>query len=56
MVYNCEGVHPTISPRAIMTGHKIMYDKHCKVEFGTYLQTHKKNNNSMESRTSGALA
>jgi len=34
------GVHPTISPRAIMTGKGIMYDKNCKVEFGTYVQTH----------------
>jgi len=63
MVYNCvfwlksfphkDGVHPTISPRAIKTGKRIMYDKHCKVEFGTYVQTHAKHNNSMEPRTWG---
>jgi len=66
MVYNCvfwlnsfphkDGVHDTLSPRAIMTGQKIQYDKHCKVEFGTYVQVHEKHNNSMESRTSGAIA
>jgi len=66
MVYNCifrlnsfphkDGVHLTISPRAIMTGQKITYNKHCKVEFGTYVQTYKKHNNSMEPKTSGAIA
>jgi len=66
MVYNCvfwlnsfphkDGVHDILSPRAIMTGQKIQYDKHCKVEFGTYVQVHEKHNNSMESRTSGAIA
>jgi len=39
-----------------MTGQKITYNKHSKVEFGAYVQTHKKHNNSMESRTSGAIA
>ena len=38
-----------------MTGQKITYDKHCKVEFGTYVQTHEKHNNSMEPRPSGAI-
>jgi hypothetical protein len=66
MEYNCifwlnsfphkDSVYPTNSPRAIMTGQKITYDKHCKVEFGTYVQTHEKHNNSMEPRTSGAIA
>jgi len=66
MVYNCvfwlnsfpqqNGIHATISPRAIMTGQKIAYDKHCKLEFGTYVQTHEKHNNSMDSRTTRAIA
>ena len=66
MVYICvfwlnsfphkDGIHDILSPRAIMTGQKIQYDKHCKVEFGTYMQVHEKHNNSMESRTSGAIA
>jgi len=66
MVYNCvfrmnsfphkNGVHATISPRAIITGQKITYDKHCKLEFGTYVQMHEKHNNSMDSRISGAIA
>jgi len=37
-------------------GQKIHYDKHCRLEFGTYVQVHEKHNNSMESRTSGAIA
>jgi len=51
-----DGIHDLLSPRAIMTGQKIQYDKHCKVEFRTYVQVHEKHNNSMESRTSGAIA
>jgi len=49
-------VDVTISPRAIMTGQKITYDKPCKVEFGTYVHVHEKHNNSMEPRMSGAIA
>ena len=66
MVYNCvfwlnslqhkDSIHATINTRAIITGHRVMCDKHCKVEFRTYVQTHEKHNNSMESRTSGAIA
>jgi len=66
MVHNCvfwlnsfphkNGIHATMSPRAIMTGKRITYDKHCKLEFSTYVQTHEKHNNSMDPRTSGAIA
>jgi len=35
-----------------MTGQRIKYDKHCNVEFGTYV---KKHNSSMEQRTSRAI-
>jgi len=66
MVYNCvfwlnsfpreDGISTTISPREIMTGQSITYDKHCKVEFGTYVQTHEKHNNSMELITSVSIA
>ena len=45
-----------MSPRAIMTGQRITYDKHFKLELGTYVQTQKKHNNSMDPRTSGAIA
>jgi len=66
MVYNCvfwlnsflhkDSVHSTISPRAKMTGQRIPYDKHCRLEFGTYVQMHEKHNNSLEPRTSWAIA
>ena len=66
MVYNCvfslssfpykDKIHPTLSPRTIMTGQRIKYDKHCKLEFRTYVQVHNKHNNSLEPRTSGAIA
>jgi len=46
MVYNCvvwpnsfpawDKAHATKSPRTIMMGQKITYDKHCRVEFRTY--------------------
>jgi len=34
----------------------ISYNKHCKVEFGTYIHVHKRHNNSLEPRTSVAIA
>jgi len=51
-----DSVHTTMSPRAIMTGQRITYNRHCKLEFVTYVQTHEKHNNSKEPRTSGAIA
>ena len=66
MVYNCvfwlnsfphkDGIHTTLCPRAIITGQGISYDKHCKVEFVTYVQVHENHNNSLEPSTSGAIA
>jgi len=66
MVYNCvfwlnsfphkDSIHPTLSPRTIMTGQKITYDKHCKVEIQHIRKIHEKHNNSLEPRTSGAIS
>jgi len=39
-----------------MTGQRLTYNKHCKVEFGTYMQVHDKHSNSIEPRTFGAIA
>jgi len=36
-----------------MTGQKIKYNKHCRAEFGTYVQVCEKHNNLMDSWTSG---
>ena len=36
-----------LSPRAIMTGRSINYNKHCKHDFGTYVQTCEDTDNAM---------
>jgi hypothetical protein len=35
---------------------KLDCDKHCRLEFGSYAQTHEEQDNSMQSRTTGAIA
>jgi hypothetical protein len=50
-----DGVSTTISPRTIMTGLRIDYHKHCQF-FCEYIQTHEQRDNSMQSRTIGAIA
>ncbi len=50
------GISQTLSPRTIVTGLHIDYNTHCRIEFGQYVQTHEKHDNSMASRTVGALA
>ena len=39
-----------------IAGLKVDYNKHCQLEFGTYVQTHEESNNTMASRTTGAIA
>jgi len=51
-----DGIHLALSPCTIVTGLTIDYDKHCKLQFGTYVQVHEQHNNSMIPRTSGAIA
>jgi hypothetical protein len=51
------GVSKTLSPRAIIVRmEELDYSKHCQLEFGTYVQTHEDHDNSMASRTTGAIA
>ena len=50
------GVSPTMSPRTIITGQLLDYHKHCRYEFGEYVQTHEEHDNSLISRTVGAIA
>ena len=45
-----------LSPRTIMTGQRLDFKWYCRFQFGEYVQTHKQHNNSMMSRTVGALA
>jgi hypothetical protein len=46
----------SLSPRTIITGQTVDFNRHCKYEFGQYVQTHEQHDNSMSPRTIGALA
>jgi hypothetical protein len=46
----------TMSPRKLIAGQKLNYNKHCRLEFGAYTQTHEVHDNSMSERTTGAIA
>jgi uncharacterized protein (UPF0332 family) len=50
-----DGLHRTLSPRALVTGADISYTQ-CQLPFGTYVHTHEKSNNDMRPRTVGAIA
>ena len=50
------GISKTSSPRSIVTGLGVDYNLHCKLECGSYVQTHESHSNNMEPRTIGALA
>ena len=39
-----------------MTGETLDFNRHCRFEFGEYVQCHEEHDNSMASRTMGALA
>ena len=51
-----DGISTTLSPRTIVTGQTVHHDRHCKYEFGQYVQTHEPHDNTMAPRTIGALA
>jgi hypothetical protein len=51
-----DGVSKTMSPRAIIAGGELDYPKHCRLEFGAYCQVHEEHDNSMATRTTGAIA
>ena len=48
------GISKTLSPQTIVTGLAVDYVKHCKYEFGQYVQTHELHSNDMGSRKIGA--
>jgi hypothetical protein len=50
------GISDTMSPRYIMTGFHIQYNKHCNLEFGAYAQVHEDHDSTMATRTTGAIA
>ncbi|MCE2996668.1 MAG: hypothetical protein LW863_13795 [Flammeovirgaceae bacterium] len=49
------GVSTVYSPRYIIEGRNIDYDKHVRIPFGAYAQTHEEHNNNMDPRTVGAI-
>jgi hypothetical protein len=51
-----DGVSWNINPRELITGVKIDYKKHIQAELGEYAQVHEEHNNTMETRTTGAIA
>jgi hypothetical protein len=51
-----DGVSSTQSPRRIMTGQYSDYTLHGQLEFGEYVQIHESHDNSMSTRTTGAIA
>jgi hypothetical protein len=53
---HADGVSSTMSPREIVTGQALDFNRHCRFEFGEYVQTHEAHDNSMAPRTVGALA
>jgi hypothetical protein len=46
----------TLNPCTLMMGIDLDYHKHCRLEFGTYVQTHEEYDNSMNSQTTRAIA
>ena len=51
------GLSKTYSPRTIMTGKALDWNKSCKLHFGAYAQVHKDRNvtNALEERTQGSI-
>jgi hypothetical protein len=50
------GISDTISPRALINSGRLDFAKHCKLQFGEYVQVHDEHSNNMAPRTTGALA
>jgi hypothetical protein len=51
-----DGVSDSISPRELIAGLKLDYNKHCKLEFGSYVQVHEDHDNTKQTRTTRAIA
>jgi len=51
-----DGISSSISPRELVTGLALDASKHCVIAYGTYVQTHEPHDNTMASRTIGAIA
>ena len=53
---SANGISKTSSPCSIVTGSGIDYNLHCKLECGSYVQTHENHSNNMEPHMIGELA
>jgi hypothetical protein len=51
-----DGISKIHSPRTIITGLQPDYEHHCRIEPGSYAQTHEQHDNTMRTRTIGAIA
>jgi hypothetical protein len=51
-----DGIHRTLSPRALLVGTSLDHLKQCNLPFGTFVHTHEKTDNSMTACTVPALA
>jgi hypothetical protein len=51
-----DGVSKTMSPHVIIMGGELDFAKHCRLEFDIYCQVHEEHDNSMATRTTGAIA
>jgi hypothetical protein len=51
-----DGISRNINPRELITGFKIDYNKHIQTEFGEYVQFHEEHDNTIHTRTTGAIA
>jgi hypothetical protein len=52
---SADSVSTEHSPRYLLTGRELTYDKHVRIEFGAYAQTHEEHTNDMGHRTMGAI-
>ena len=50
------GVSNTMSSCSLVTGRTVDHNKHCKYEFGQYVQVHDQHDNSMQPCMTGAIA
>jgi hypothetical protein len=50
-----DGISKVLSPRDIITESSIDYNRHCQLEFGSYVQTHEDHDNTMATSTIGAI-
>jgi len=49
------GISTVYSPRYLLVGNDLTYDKHVRLEFGSYVQTHEEHSNDLRHRTLGAI-